>query len=135
MANEPVALALLMVMAGLLGLHPESLALIDEGLVPPPVPVSGGENPTLANTEHVTEPGAGPENLGALDATAASELSTLASTVRLTLATTTVREPPNQPRRREVIFIAESASRTRSTTTAFDSCGQPPSPIGSRCDC
>jgi len=64
--KDPVALALLMVMAWLLGLQLESLALIAELLVPPPLLVSGGENDTLADTEHVTEPGAAPENLGAL---------------------------------------------------------------------
>jgi hypothetical protein len=65
-ANDPLPLALLMVMALVLVRQAENLALTVEGLVPPPDLVRGGENDNLADTEQVTDPEAGPENLAAL---------------------------------------------------------------------
>ena len=59
-------MALVIVMALSVELQPESLAVMVEGFVPPPVEVSGGENDTLADTAQVAQPCAAPENLGGL---------------------------------------------------------------------
>ena len=57
LANDPLILACEILTTLSLELHPERLPENDEGPVPPPVGVSGGESFTLAITEHVTEPG------------------------------------------------------------------------------
>jgi len=64
-ANDPVAVPLVMVTALLLVVHLESFPpATREELVPPPDAVSGGENDTFADSEQATEPGAAPENFG-----------------------------------------------------------------------
>jgi hypothetical protein len=59
--NDPVIFALVMVTALSPVAHAVRLPVALEGLVPPPVRVSGGENATLAVILQVTEPGAAPE--------------------------------------------------------------------------
>src|ERR1022692_946067 len=66
-----------MVTALLLEVHPVSAPFTADGLVPPPDLVSGGENDTLADKEHVTEPGAAPTYLGGLGVLAVAGVAAL----------------------------------------------------------
>jgi hypothetical protein len=77
LANEPVTLPTVMVTALLPGVHPDSLPFTADGVVPPPDVVSGGENDTLADREHVTEPGAAPAYLGGLGVLALAGVAAL----------------------------------------------------------
>jgi len=62
--NDPVTVPPVTDTALVLAEQCESLPVTSDGPVPPPDFVSGGEKVTLILTEHETEPGAAPENLG-----------------------------------------------------------------------
>jgi len=125
-ANEPMALVLLMVTAPLLGLHLESLASTADELVPPPDFVSGGENDTLAETEHATEPGAAPENFGSFSVLAATgdDISAVARTPA-SMTVTTDRRTVDDPFRHNLsgFFTAERPPfRIRRLSATSDRC-------------
>src|ERR1700688_3655739 len=56
--NVPVPFALVPLTVLALVAHPDSCADTADAPVPPPTSVRGGENETLADTEHLTDPGA-----------------------------------------------------------------------------
>ena len=60
LAKCPLIVAAVTIMPLVLVIHPERWPLNEEGFVPPPSGVSGGENLTFTNSEQVTDPGAGP---------------------------------------------------------------------------
>lgn len=60
LAKCPLIVAAVTTMSLVLVIHPERWPSNEEGFVPPPAGVSGGENLTFINSEQVTDPGAGP---------------------------------------------------------------------------
>lgn len=72
-AKDPLTVPPVMLTAGLVVVQPDSVPVTAEGLVPPPVRVSAGENDTVAETAQVTPPGAAPDNPAWLDAHAEAD--------------------------------------------------------------
>lgn len=92
-----------------LAVHPDSRALIRDGLLPPPIDVSGGERETFAENEQLIEPGAGPEKWRGRGTAAAG-----ATDVNTPAAASSAAAAGAQARRVEITFLG-AAGRSRTT--------------------
>jgi len=110
LAKDPETFPFVIVTALLPEVQLESVAVTFEGLVPPPESVSGGENETLADTAHETEPGAAPENFEGLCVLAATgDDTTTVATTPASMTVTTDRRTVDDAFRRNLsgFFTAE----------------------------
>ena len=72
-AKDPLTVPPVMLTPGLVVVQPDSVPVTSEGLVPPPVRVSAGENDTVAEKAQVTPPGAALDSPAGLDAHAEAD--------------------------------------------------------------
>ena len=91
LVNEPETIPFEMVIAPIVVVHPNCLPVMVEGFVPPPVAVSGGEKSSLPLKEHVTCPGAAPEN--PVPEAAPAGVAASSAVPEMTIAPSATREP------------------------------------------